>query len=65
MNLILETPEAEGKYLALGDVEYPCNFRLVAMDNFPPNLCPLQQEFNIVSWVLNEYLPLLLTMQVV
>ena len=42
-----------------------CNFRLVAMDNCPPNHRPLQQDFNIVPWVLNEYLPRLLTMQVV
>ena len=65
MNLIWETAEAEGKYWALSDVEYPCNFRPVAMDNCPPNLRPLQQDFNIVAWVLNEYLPRLLTMQVV
>ena len=65
MNLIWETAEAEGKYWAFSDVECPCNFRPVAMDNCPPNLRPLQQDFNIVPWVLNEYLPRLLTMQVV
>ena len=65
MNLIRETAEAEGKYWAFSDVECPCNFRLVAMDNCPPNLRFLQQDFNIVLWVLNEYLPRLLTMQVV
>ena len=65
MNLIWETTEAEGKYWAFSDVECPCNFRPVAMDNCPPNLRSLQQDFNIVLWVLNEYLPRLLTMQVV
>ncbi len=65
MNLIWETVEVEGKYWAFSDVECPCNFRPVAMDNCPPNLHPLQQDFNIVPWVLNEYLPRLLTMQVV
>ena len=55
----------EGKYWAFSDVECTCNFRPVAMDNFPPNLRPLQHDFNIVLWVLNEYLSRLLTMQVV
>jgi hypothetical protein len=65
MNLIGKTAEAEGEYLAFRDVECPCNFRPVAMDNCPPNLRPLQEDFNIVSWVLNEYLPRPLTMQLV
>ena len=65
MNLIWETAKVEGKYWAFSDVECPYKFRLVAMDNCPPNLPPLQQDFNIVLWVLNEYLPRLLTMQVV
>ena len=65
MNLIWEPAEAEGKYWAFSDVECLCNFRSVAMDNCLPNFRPLQQDFNIVPWVLNEYLPCLLTMQVV
>jgi hypothetical protein len=65
MNLIWETAEAEGKYWAFSDVECPSNFRPVAMDNCPPNLRPLQEDFNIVPWMLSEDLPRLLTMQVV
>ena len=65
INLIWKTAEVEGEYWAFSDVECPYNFRQVAMDNCPPNLRPLEEDFNIVQWVLNEYLPCLLTMQVV
>ena len=65
MNLVWEIAEAEGKYQAFSDGECPCNFRPLAMDNFPPNLHHLKEYFNIVPWVLNEYLPRILTMQVV
>ena len=43
----------------------PSHFRPVAMDNCSPNLRPLQQDFNIVPWVFNDYLPRLLTIEVV
>ena len=62
---VVEDPDTIPMSVRLPTRECPCNFRPVAMDNCPPNLRPLQQDFNIVPWVLNEYLPRLLTMQVV
>ena len=64
-NLIFKTAEAEGEYWAFIDVEGLCNFRPVPVDDWPSILRPLQEHFNIEPWVLYEYLPRLLTIQVV
>ena len=65
MHLIWKTAEAEGEYLAFIHVEGLCNFRPVPVDDLPTVLRPLQEHFNIELWVLYEYLPHLLTIQVV
>ena len=65
MHLIWKTVEAEGEYWAFIHVEGLCNFRPVHVDDWPSVLRPLQEHFNIELWVLYEFLPHLLTIQVV